>query len=241
MKSLAQKIAMGILGTLIVLAAAGLAQQTQPTTYARMAPIEQYFMSRDAEIALAESAAPASISRDATILVMERHGYETAKKGKNGFTCLVQRSWTAPSDHPEFWNPKLRAPVCYNAEASRSYLPRVLKKTEMALAGNSREQISTTVATALEKRELPGPEPGSMCYMLSRQGHLDDRVGHWQPHLMFFVPQTDTAEWGANAAGSPILGVTDNQEHFTVYLIPVGHWSDGTAAPAMAAPDSGQQ
>lgn len=233
MKPFVQKTAIWPLATVIALAVPLLGQQTKPTSYANMAPIEQYFMERDAEIALAKSAAPESISRAAAVLVMGRRGYETVAKGKNGFTCLVQRSWTASSEDPEFWNPKLRAPICYNPEASRSYLPRVLKKTELALAGRSKDQISSTVMTALDKRELPSLEPGSMCYMLSKQGYLSDRFGHWHPHLMFFVPETETISWGANASGSPILGVTDKQEHLTVFLIPVGHWSDGTTGPPM--------
>ena len=64
-------------------------------------------MARNAEIELARSAAPASIwLRYAEVMVLGRHAYETAFKGKNGFVCMVQRSWTAGSDDPDFWNPK---------------------------------------------------------------------------------------------------------------------------------------
>jgi hypothetical protein len=57
-----------------------------------MAPLDQYLMvDRDAEIAMARSAAPEAISRDAYVLVLGRHGYETAVKGKNGFVCVVER------------------------------------------------------------------------------------------------------------------------------------------------------
>ncbi len=234
MRPFAQKLVMSALALILALAIPRLVQgQAQSSNYATMAPIEQYFMSRDAEIALAESAAPQSISQNATILIMGRNGYETATKGTNGFTCLVQRSWTAATDDPEFWNPKVRAPICYNKEASRSYLTRPLKMTELALAGRSKSEIAAAITTALEKKELPPIEPGSMCYMLSKQGYLNDRAGHWHPHLMFFVPETDTAAWGANAAGSPIIGVTDKQEHLTVFLIPLTEWSDGTAGPPL--------
>ena len=44
--------------------------QDMKTPYPAMAPIEQYRMDRDAEIALARSAAPASISKDASVMVM---------------------------------------------------------------------------------------------------------------------------------------------------------------------------
>jgi len=237
MKPFAQKLAMGSF-LLMFWAMAHLAQgQAQSSKYATMAPVEQYFMGRDAEIALAKSAAPESISRDAQILVMDSHGYETVAKGKNGFTCLVQRSWTAGSDDPEFWNPKIHAPICYNPQASRSYLPRVLKKTELALSGRSKEQITSATRTALGAKQLPPIESGSMCYMLSKDGYLSDRFGHWHPHLMFFVPETETTAWGANLPHSPVLGVTDKQEHLTVFLIPLSHWSDGSAGPPMHEAD----
>ena len=76
--------------------------------YPTMAPVDQYLMAnRQAEIALARSAAPASISREATVLVLGRQGYETAVEGTNGFVCVVARGWMGPFDWPEFWNPKI--------------------------------------------------------------------------------------------------------------------------------------
>src|SRR5690242_6117642 len=84
------------------------AAQNAKEPYPNMAPVEQYLMDRNAEIALARSAAPEEISRDATILVLGRHGYETAVKGKNGWACMVERGWMALFDSPEFWNPKIR-------------------------------------------------------------------------------------------------------------------------------------
>lgn len=199
--------------------------------YPSMAPLEQYLMpDRNEEIKLARSAAPDSISGDAEVLVLGRHGYETAVQGKNGFVCVVERSWTAGIGDPEFWNPKLRAPICLNAPAARSYLPRTIKKTELVIAGRSKAQIFDTIAAAIDKKELPAPEPGAMCYMMSKQGYLNDRDGHWRPHLMFFILETDPKVWGADFPDSPIIAFKDTEERLTVFLIPVGHWSDGTAA-----------
>ena len=204
--------------------------QDAKTPYPNMAPVEQYLMEdRSSEIALAQSAAPESISRDAEVLVLGRHGYETAIKGKNGFVCIVERSWTAPIDHPEFWNPKLRGPICFNAAAARSYLPRTIKKTDLILAGRTKAQMIETIAAAIDKKELPAMEPGAMCYLLSKQGYLSDNGGHWHPHLMFFVSQGDPAAWGADLAGSPIISFNDTWEHRITFLVPVREWSDGTA------------
>ena len=204
--------------------------QDAKTLYPSMAPLEQYLIAdRNAEIALARSAAPESISHDAEVLVLGRHGYETAVKGKNGFVCIVERSWTAEIDNPDFWNPKLRGPLCLNPPAARSYLPLTIKKTELVLAGQSKPEMFDSINAAFDKKELTTLEPGAMCYMLSRQGYLNDRVGHWHPHLMFFVPQADAATWGANLPGSPILATDDPQDRLTIFMIPVAKWSDGTA------------
>jgi len=203
--------------------------QNSDKTYPSMAPVEQYLMAdRASEIALARSAAPDSISRDAQVMVLGRHGYETAVQGKNGFVCMVERSWTAPLDDPNFWNPKLRGPICFNPAAARSYLPRTFKKTELILAGQTKKQMKDAIVDAINAKELPSMETGAMCYMLSKQGYLSDHDGHWHPHLMFFVSQADPGEWGADLRGSPILAFDNKWEHMTTFLVPVRKWSDGT-------------
>jgi hypothetical protein len=196
--------------------------------YPHIAPLDHYLMEPEGEITLARSAAPNSISRDAEILVLGRHGYESVGKGKNGFVCMVQRSWAAGFDDPEFWNPKLRAPICFNPAAARSYLPQIIKKTGWVLAGRSKAQMSEDLKAALIRKELPAPETGAMCFMMSKQGYLNDRDGHWHPHLMFFLPPTVPATWGADLPGSPVLAAQDVPGGLTVFLVPVGHWSDGT-------------
>jgi hypothetical protein len=202
--------------------------QAAATPYSKMAPIDQYLMAdRAAEIALARSAAPESISRDAEVMILGRHGFETAVKGKNGFVCAVGRSWTSTVD-AEFWNPKVRVPACVNAAAARSYLLRVTKETEWGLAGRTPAQMNEAIAAAIARKELPPMEPGAMCYMMSKEGYGGDSVPHWPSHLMFFYSGTDLASWGANLPGSPVIGVSDSVEHLTQFVVVVQRWSDGT-------------
>ena len=203
----------------------------QTASNSRMAPLEQYQMARDAEIAMARTAAPEAISRDAEILVLGRTGFEVAVKGKNGFVCMVTRSFAAGTEDPEFWNPKLRGPMCLNAEAVRSFLPHIMKKAEWVLAGLSKEQIAEHIKTALAGKEFPDYGPGAMCYMMSKEAYLSDSNPHWHPHLMFFVPATDPAAWGANLPGSPVVAATDVPEKYTIFMVLVSQWSDGTAGP----------
>ena len=205
--------------------------QDAKSPYPSMAPLDQYLMARDAEIALARSAAPDSISRDADVMVLGRHGYESAAKGTNGFVCMVWRSWAAKIDDPDFWNPKLRAPVCFNAPAARFNVPLTVMKTELILAGRSKTQMVETISTALDKKELPALEPGAMCYMQSKQAYLSDEGRHWHPHVMFFVPLTEPAAWGADLPGSPFLASKAPDDRLTIFLLPVKIWSDGTPDP----------
>jgi hypothetical protein len=196
--------------------------------YPVMAPFPQYLMPHDTEISLARSAAPKSISSDAEILVLTQSGFQTAVRGSNGFVCMVARSWSADFNDPDFWDPKLLAPICYNALAARSQVAVTDKRTQVALTGGSKAQILEAIKAAIQSGELPTAEAGSMAYMLSRETYLNHRVGHWLPHLMFFTPETDPQSWGAGLADSPILGIRNPEEHLTVFLIPVSRWSDGT-------------
>jgi hypothetical protein len=205
------------------------------TSYPKRAAIEQYLMAdRASEIALARSAAPPAISADATILVLTPHGYETAVKGKNGFTCSVERKWQSPFDDPEFWNPKVRSPICLNPPAARSIGPVQLKRTELALTGLSKSDIMAQMKEAFARNDFGPLEPGAMSYMMSRQQYLDDRDPHFHPHLMFYAPNSIRgADWGANLPGSPVMLGSERLpdgtlEPFIIFVVPTTHWSDGT-------------
>ncbi|MGA9976828.1 MAG: hypothetical protein WBP98_18705, partial [Candidatus Sulfotelmatobacter sp.] len=109
--------------------------------YPTMLPLDQYLMNRDEEIAMSRSAGPNSVSSGAKVLVLGRHGYETAVEGTNGFVCLVGRSWDLPKHNRAFWDPKIHGPICLSAPGARSFLPIYFKKTELAIAGRSSTQI----------------------------------------------------------------------------------------------------
>jgi len=211
--------------------------EDRSTAYTSMASIEQYLMpDRNAEIAMARSAAPESISSDAKILVLSWRGYETAVEGRNGFVCMVERSWMSPFNSAQFWNPKVRVPQCFNPAAARSILPLTFKRTGMVLAGLSKAQMINSIKAGFADKELPIPEPGAMCYMMSRAGYLNDALGHYVPHLMFYFPLTDKSSWGADLPDSPVTlnpQFRDGPEPITEFVIPVNKWSDGTAAPVM--------
>ena len=200
--------------------------------YTHMAPLDHYLMDRDAEIALARSAAPESISRGAEVMILGRHGYETAVRGKNGFVCVVERSWMSPFDDPEFLNPDQRIPICLNPPGARTHLPLTLKTTEWTLAGMSQTQIFDRTKAAFDKKELPLPESGAMCYMMSKQQYFGLKYKNGDPHLVFWFPKTDNIFWGGGFPGSPVYVHQDSPQPITVFFISVPTWSDGTAASA---------
>jgi hypothetical protein len=216
------------------------AAQSDP--YPKMAPLDQYLMGKNAEIQLARSAAPDSISRNATILILGRQGYETAVEGKNGFVCMVGRGWTGMFDWPEFWSPKVRAADCLNPQAARSIVPIVSLRARMVMAGRSKAEIVSAVKAAFEKKQLPGLESGAMDYMMSKSSYLTDQGGHNLPHLMFYTPLNDGKDWGSGAEGSPVMSSPywffspEEQSQakglppILVFLVPVADWSDGTPA-----------
>ena len=223
-------MALSALALLVAPGGLGLAADAKPS-YPAMAPIEQYrIASQRDEIAMARSAAPASISKDAEVMVLGEHGYETVVKGTNGFVCLVERSWSAPFGDPVFWNPKIRGPICMNPAAVRTVLPAEVERTRWALSGVSKADMLARSQKSATANALPAP--GSIGYMMSPQGYLSDSDGHWHPHLMFYGPRTTAAALGANLPGSPIFIGEEGPEPTSVFFVPVAKWSDGSSAEA---------
>ena len=140
-------------------------------------------------------------------------------------------------DAANFWNPKLRGPLCFNPPGARSVLPLTYKRTEMILAGKSKEQVIDALKAAYEKKELPPLESGAMSYMMSKDQYLTDAGDHrWMAHLMFYTPLMDGATWGADLPKSPVMlnpQFRGAPEPIDVFMVPVGRWSDESAAPVM--------
>jgi len=217
--------------------------QEAATPYPNMAPIDQYLIAdQAAEIALARSAAPKSISGDAEVLVLTKQGYVTAVQGKNGFVCMVARGWVAAFDWPQFWSPKTRGAECLNPAAARSILPLAKIRTTMVLAGRTQAEIIESLKEALNNGKVPKLEPGAMSYMMSKASYLTDEGEHNGAHLMFYLPISDTASWGADLPGSPVgsgpYWFTSEKSSrafkglppINIFVVYVPNWSDGTAA-----------
>jgi len=246
-KKIAARVAVGALALVSLLStAASTRAQDAERAYPTMLPVSQYLMDRDAAIALARSAAPEAISKDASVLVLTPKGWETAVQGTNGFVCMAGPSWTASIDFYDIWSPKQRGAICLNPAAVRSILPIFRKLTQMTLAGvtSVKERIAG-IQEAYAKKEIPAVEPGAMSYMMSRNAYLT-HLGHSHNlcHVMFFLPIKNPAELNANDAYSPISSTSMwfpdpdkpdsplNKELPQLRVVPieVPYWSDGTLA-----------
>jgi hypothetical protein len=199
-----------------------------------MGPLAAYLMpDRQAEVALARTAGPPAIAANAEVLVLTSKGFETAVKGTNGFVCVVERSWSAPINDTEFWNPQERGPDCYNPPAARTEIPQLIAQSQWAVAGLTRQQIEEKTDAAFADHTFKPPEPGAFGFMLSKEGHLNHAHGPWLPHMMFFIPKDQAAIWGPDVKNSPTMAVDQGASMPTLIMVPVPTWSDGSPAPHM--------
>lgn len=192
------RMVMGFSGSWIFALAVGSA--AGQSTEARRAG-ERIVLPRAEEIALARSAAPPTVSGEATVLVFEEgHGYMVAEEGRNGVTCYVSRS-----------QPLSLEPHCFDSEGSRTILRIDLREAELREHGLTEEEIEREIALAIASGELALPERPAMSYMLSSAQVLynDDgaRVGAWKPHLMIYWPYLEPADLGLGENASLEAGM----------------------------------
>ena len=190
-------------------------------------PVDAYLMPRDAEIALARSAAPPALADRASVKVLTKSGFEVAQEGDNGLVCLVMRGFSAPTYTPAafraiVYDPTIHAPICFAAPAVRAVLPYYELRTRLALAGKEPDQITEALQAAYVKGELPRRDGATFAYMFSAHQHLGPGIGAWHPHMMVFVPYADAATVGATPFGETLPTVTDDAgTPFAVVVIPV--------------------
>ena len=190
-------------------------------------PFSEYLMQKDEEVALAKSAAPSNISDHATIKVLTANGYQVIREGDNGFVCLVMRGWSAPTYTPAqfrdlVYDPKVLAPICFDPLASRTVMPYYELRSKLGMENKTPDQIGQGIEAAYARGELPKREGVSFAYMWSADQNLASGVGHWHPHMMVFSPHYKNSMLGANAFGSSLPTVSDDEgTPFAVVVIPV--------------------
>jgi len=191
-------------------------------------PLSEYMMNPEAEVALARSAAPDTVSGRATILVLTATGYKVSARGDNGFVCMVMRGWGAPTFTPEanrnlVYDAQTRAPICFNPVAVRTVLPYQELRAKLGMEGKSPAEIAEEIQAAYATGELPQMETVGFGYMFSADQKLGP-AGAWHPHMMVYTPYYTNAMLGGNPGGGELPAISDDAgTPFAVTVIPVDH------------------
>jgi hypothetical protein len=191
-------------------------------------------MDRQREIALALSACPPSVARQAAVYVLDKSGYVKVRDSRNGFTAIVQHS-------PE----PNRGPRCMDAEGTRTHLPRILKVAELRAQGKSRDEIHRFVADAFAKGLFQAPTRPGIDYMLSTENVVtidEDKgiVAPYPPHVMFYAPYLTNADLGSDGDPRGPAFVANEGSPHALIIVPLGTHMGPGHAPADTGPGGSQ-
>jgi len=149
-------------------------------------------VSRERQIALAESAAPAEVSSKATVYILGPKGFEKAREGTNGFTCFVGRHFVKPTETTV-------EPTCFDAEGSRTTWIVRMREEELRASGRSEAEIKADIANGYKEGRFKDPGKPGLLYMMSSENRLPSGKGttaSFPPHLMFYAPSMTTKDIG---------------------------------------------
>jgi hypothetical protein len=147
----------------------------------------------DQQITLALSAGPAAVRDKATVYVLGPKGYEKAREGTNGVSCLVGRHFVKPTETTV-------EPMCYDPEGTEVFLPVELYREELRIKGTAEADIKTEVANAYKDGRFKPPTKPGVLYMLSGDNRLgptpDHNTVHVPGHFMFYAPFMTGKDFG---------------------------------------------
>ena len=183
----------------LLVTAQAAASQSAPTRAGR-----RRLLPRAQEIALARSAAPASVTTNARVLIFTDSGFVLADSGSNGVTCIVNRSW-----------PNSLEPHCYDAEASVSILLMEMERTRLFHRGLHEAEVERAIGEGLAIGRFRVPQRPAMSYMMSAGQQLisDDGTpaGRWRPHVMVYYPYLTNAAMGLGKTPDMLVGMVSEE------------------------------
>ena len=178
----------------------GAAAQDKPQEPAREVHLVTASTPRERQIDLALSAAPTEVSSKAAVYILGPKGYEKAREGTNGFSCLIERSFKGTTQTSS-------APACFDAVGSGSIMVAYLRREELRAEGKSEAEIKDDIAKGYEDGRFKVPGPGFL-YMMSNENFVYNNVsgksGFVAPHLMFYAPNKTANDVGYDSV-SPTM------------------------------------
>jgi hypothetical protein len=189
-------------------------------------PVKPEPLADSVEIALALSAAPAELSKVATVYTVKDGKTITLRAGTSGSACIVVRDFHGGSLYP----------ICFNPEGARTVLKREIMQVQMRSLGVPEDSIDRAVAAAYKRGDLEMPRDLALAYMMSPRQVLFSasakegrRVGAWHPHLMFYVPGATPAKVGlSDGTGNGPIGFSGAGTPNAELIVKVPQWSDGS-------------
>jgi hypothetical protein len=182
-------------------------------------------LSRTDEIRYAKSAAPAEISKDAKVWVLENGHYVVAVPGTSGMACLITRN-----------SPTSFEPQCGDAEADATVFAIYRFRTEQRIAGKTRDAITAEVDSGMAAGRFRSPERPALVYMNSSSQVLTNYEGttrsHFMPHIMIYYPLMKNSAMGIVASKSmDIPGVVQEGTPMSALIVVTRDWVDPDKAP----------
>ena len=206
-----------IIASVLIPAAVAAQQDPPPPT----APMN---LSRADEIRYAKSAAPAEISKDAKVWVLENGHYVVAEEGTSGIACVVGRN-----------SPTSFEPQCGDAEADATVLAIYRFRTEQRIAGKTQDEIKAEVDSGMVSGRFRSPQRPALVYMVSSSQVLSDPTGkvrsRFMPHLMVYYPFMKNSSMGIVASKSmDVPGVVQEDTPMSALIVVMRDWVDPSKA-----------
>jgi hypothetical protein len=179
----------------------------------------------DAEIALAVSAAPSTLTSGADVYAWHDGHFVKVRTGTTGFACMVSRD---PRANGVF-------PMCFDPEAARTLMQEEMMTTELRSRRLSNTAIQQRIDAAYADGTLHHPEKPAITYMmsshqmlLSYQADSIEPVGAWRPHVMIYLPHASAAQFalGAENDHGPVSAPFKDDADGMQLVIQVPHWAD---------------
>jgi hypothetical protein len=186
--------------------------------------------SDSSDIALAVTAAPASLSGAASVYLWRNGDYVKVRDGTNGFACLIQRDSRGTV-----------APMCFDPEGTRTLMQEIMLQARLQSRGLTNETVQHEIDAAYAKGTLQHADHGGMIYMMSSKQLLPSskeanaQLSAWHPHVMIFIPHATQEQFalGAdNKDGLPVSAPFKGDDGGTLLVVQVPHWAD---EPAVAS------
>lgn len=174
---------LGFVTILTLLSATSAVADTLPTGIPQL--------DRNREITMALSAAPPELRAQAGVYLLGSSGFVLIRASRNGFNCLVERDID------------VTAPVCYDAEGSRTTLQASLERARIMASGVEGPSADRMIAAEYRAGRLRPPAKPGIAYMLSNAFvRLDPKTGSakvlYPPHVMVYAPFLRNADIGVS-------------------------------------------